>query len=391
MSWVLICTFVAVLLANAPLAYILLRVHHPSGLSDLWGYAPNQFLFPLLAFPIAAFATFTAMKLLITTLQESPPQHPVIRGSINHWMVVTLIAVILTALVCIVDYFRSVKTFDKLQPVYAQRAVDAAKEVRRTIIQLPKADREEKRMQLIRTWRDEKEKVVGTLSSTADPQNLLMRLDPGVYLQIVQDPPLQLDLRIMNQATHALNVLQLFISLFTGFCMLFVTVLCLYVFKSEPSASQTPVFRKALSAVFFAVSFFALWPILYAQQRAELEYLVGTGYTILPHVFSGIAIIVLLLFLITLEPIKGHMADVITTRFIPILLIAAGFGVNLMESQPLRQLVGVDSNWGVQIMLLITFLVAWTIIGLHLWPWKNITMPNPCAPRIQTTTKSNVQ
>jgi len=160
MVWVIICTIGSVIIVNTPLVYILFRVHHPSGLSQLWGYAPNQFLFPLLAFPMAAFATFLAMKLVITTLQQSPPQHQFVKWSADNWIVVSLVGIILASSFCIIDYFSSVKTFDKLQPVYAKKAITAAAEVRRMLQLLPKDSREEKRLGFIQKWRDEKENVV---------------------------------------------------------------------------------------------------------------------------------------------------------------------------------------------------------------------------------------
>lgn len=370
MTWVVICTVVSFLLANTPLIYILCRVHYPSGLSPLWGYAPNQFLFPLLAFPMAAFSTFLAMKLLVATLQSTPPHHPVIRWTADNWIVVCLIGIIMTSSVCILDYFFSAKTFDKLQPVFAQKAVAAAQDVRRQIMSIPKDDRDEKRHEMIQKWRDEKQQALPQLAAAPDPEKAILALPAGVYLQIVQDPSCQRDLHLMNQTVHALNVAQVFISIFVGFCALFVTTLCVYVFKAEGVASQVPSIRNALSAVFFAVTFFSFFPILYAQQRSEVEFLVGGGYTIMPQVFSGIIVIALLMALATLEPVKGNISEFVMGKFIPILFVGAGFGFNLLESQPLRQIVGVEANWGTRSLLMLCFVIAWVVITLYLWPWK---------------------
>lgn len=391
MAWVLIFTIGSIIIVNTPLIYILFRVHYPSGLFSLWGYAPNQFLFPLLAFPMAAFATFLAMKLLVTYFQQTSSRHPAIQWSTDNWIVVVLIGVILTSLICIVDYFRSTKTFDKLQPFYAQKAVSSSYSVRETILNFPKDDREDKRSKLIRSWRDEKRKLAPTLLHSPNLKEQLANLEPGVYLQIVQDPSLQRKLNLMNPTVHALNVLQLFTAVLTGLCTLFVTGLCYYVFKADPNATQVSVLKNALSAVFFAVTFFAFFPILYAQQRAEIEYLVGTGYTILPQVFSGIFAVGLLVALISLEPVKGHLSDVIISRLIPILLVGAGFGFNLMESQPLRQLIGVESNWGIQIILALCFIVIWVVIILHIWPWKSNLKVMPITTDVQTKIESNSQ
>ena len=391
MAWVLIFTIGSIIIVNTPLIYMLFRVHYPSGLFSLWGYAPNQFLFPLLAFPMAAFATFLAMKLLVTYFQQTSSHHPAIQWSTNNWIVVVLIGVILTSLICIADYFKSAKTFDKLQPFYAQKAISSAEIVRETILNFPKVDREDGRSKFIRSWREEKNDIAQTLLHIPNPKEQLADLKPGVYLQIVQDPSLQRKLHLMNPTVHALNVLQLFTAVLTGLCTLFVTGLCYYVFKAESNATQVPVLKNALSAVFFAVTFFALFPILYAQQRAEIEYLVGTGYTILPQVFSGVFAVGLLVALISLEPVKGHLSDVIISRLIPILLIGAGFGFNLIESQPLRQLIGVESNWGIQIILVLCFIVIWVVMILHIWPWKSDFKGMPRTTNVQAEIESNSQ
>lgn len=379
MSWVILFSIAAVVLVNAPLLYILIRIHNPSLLSQLWGYAPNQFLFPLLAFPVSAFATFAAMKFLITTLQQKTPFHPVIRWTTDNWLVVVLIGIVLSASICMVDYFFSAKTFDKLQPVYAERAITATKEIRNMFLALPKDSQAETRRTLIEQWREQKTEIVSRLEQSSDMQKDMLALNAGVYLQVVQDPALQRKLHLMNPPIQALNVMQLFISLLTAFCALFATILCIYVFKMDATAAQLPLLKKSLSAVFFALTFFAAFPILYAEQRGEIEYVVGTGYTMMPHVFSALIIIVLLSFIATLEPVKGNLPYLITTRLVPILIISVGFGLNFINSQPLRQLIGVDSNWGARILIIICCLLTWVFVILHLWPWKTDADNSPKA------------
>jgi len=319
---------------------------------------------------MAAFATFVGMKLTISTIQQYPPQHPVIRWTADNWIVICLVGIIFTSAICIVDYFFSAKTFDKLRPVYAKKAVSASEEVRNSILALPKSDREESRQEMLRNWRTQKKKIISELHVSTNIYEDILALPNGVYLQIVQDPTLQRNLHLMNPTVHSLNVIQLFISIFTASCALFVTVLCVYSFKTSPDLSKLPIMRNALSAVFFSVTFFSFFPILYAQQRSEIEYLVGTGYTIMPQVFSGIFIVGLLMALASLEPIKENIPDLVMARIIPILCVVVGLSINFLPSQPLRQIVGVEANWGTRILLIIFFLIAWILVGLHLWPWK---------------------
>ena len=74
--------------------------------------------------------------------------------------------------------------------------------------------------------------------------------------------------------------------------------------------------------------------------------------------------------LATLEPLKGNFSDLVMARFIPLMFVVAGFGSNLLDSHPLRQIVGVEANWGTRTLLIMCFMIAWCIVGLYLWPSK---------------------
>lgn len=113
-------------------------------------------LLMLLIFPIAAFTTLVSFHLLVSYLQTSSPSDPIVKWSIDNWIVILLIGIILSSTICIVDYFFSTKSFDKLKTQYAIQAIISAKEVRAKIESFPLDTREENRIDLIKKARETK-------------------------------------------------------------------------------------------------------------------------------------------------------------------------------------------------------------------------------------------
>src|SRR6185503_4183425 len=101
MTWILIGVIVSYVLVNSPLIYSLLYVHGRKGTGNLWGYAPNQFLFLVLFFP------FAALRLFILKLYPSVPVDSKLSVIIDNWPIAVLIGLIIAALFTILVYFTS--------------------------------------------------------------------------------------------------------------------------------------------------------------------------------------------------------------------------------------------------------------------------------------------
>ena len=125
MTWIIIITLAIFIIANLPLLYGLTFVH--GGLiSRLWGFAPNQFLFPLLFLPFATLLGLYSLRRWIQQVDVLQLLPPSMSLAIRSWPVLILGGIAISSLICIVIYLASSWSFDKLESPYASRAVECA-------------------------------------------------------------------------------------------------------------------------------------------------------------------------------------------------------------------------------------------------------------------------
>lgn len=351
--------------ANMSLLYMVLYVHKAPGLRDLWGYAPSQFVFVLLVLPVASFATFESLRLLIIHLQAQPPDDALLRWFARNWIVVMLVGVMVASLVCIVDYARSAKTLDKLEPVYAKHALDSMDRIEEALDKYEADKREEERDKLIRQARKEKVGLAKRLETANDKEGILLASPPEVYLQIAGDYRLQRTLGLTNQAVHALNVFQVLVILVVAVYTLWTTFSCVMVAREYQNALPGAL-AGALAAGTYAVCLMLLYPIVYAQQRSEMNQFIGEGQTIIPHVFALVIAAFLLFFLATLRPWQEGLMSWAVSKLLPVLVVVCTAGFTVARPQMLRQLIGPATNAGIQILLVICVVIAWVLIAMDI-------------------------
>lgn len=369
MSWVILCTVVAYVVVNLPLVYSLFFVHGRKGISSLWGYAPNQFLFLILPFPFAAFMTFMALRILIGRLGPSLPPEYSFKGVYDHWLVSLLIGLAITCIITSVVYFTSAMSFDKLEPKYAIRAIQSVRLVEDQLLNVKSDEREDYREKLIMSAKEEIQKLsLPPLQDSTALEDWLNRLRPEVFLQVVQNPGWQLRLKIMNPTIHALNIVQLLTALFIASCGFMAALLCIHGFRvlnlAEPFALEL---RNASNALFYALFFFAFYPICYRQHREEIENFIGPGSTILQDVFAGILVIAVMIWLRSSDPNNRELSLSMIGRYIPVGIAGTGLLAEIISPQIMRQLIGSQTNLGIQIIFGILFVVFSLLPVMQVW------------------------
>jgi hypothetical protein len=365
MIWILLVVLVSYFLVNSPLIYSLVYGHGTNATGRLWGYAPNQFLFLVLVYPFAAFASFVALRSFVVKLYATLPVTSRLAPIVDHWPVAVLVGLIVASFFTIVVYFTSGWSFDKLRPHYAERAMQSVKEFEKEVVESStnKQDQEAFRRQLIRRAKDELEAIPfpGERNETA-VQQWLDRLTPGAYLQVVQHKTLPHQLRLLDPAIHALNVFQITLVLFVAGCAAFVTLACVaYGHEAGYSGDNLPNLKVTVDAAFLAVFFFSLYIICYHQYRSQIEELVGTKTTIMQDVIVGIVVIVAFIGIRMIDPNNRELSILTILKFWPVAVLASGVAVEETIPQLTRQLIGNEATAGFQIIFSCIFAVLASI------------------------------
>ena len=353
MLLVLIAAVASYVVVNSPLIYSLLYVHGRKGTGDLWGYAPNQFLFLVLFYPFAALATFAAVRSFIVKLYPTLPVNSRLAPVVDHWPVSILIGLIIAALFTILVYFTSGWSFDKLKPNYAQAALKAAEEFENKVEESSKKKEEQEayRKQLIRKAAQELEAMeLPSQRDEAQVSQWLSQLPPEIYLRVVQDQKLPHRLRLLQPAIHVLNIFQLLTGLFVAACALFVGFVCIfYGFEAGDEGNNLSSLRSTVDAVFWAIFFFSFYIVCYHQYRSQIEELVGPKTTILQDILVGIIVAATLVGIKMIDPSNRELSVMTILRFWPVAIFASGVAAEETVPQLTRQLIGNETTLGFQI------------------------------------------
>lgn len=370
MTWIVIGVVITYLLVNSPLIYSLIYGHGPKGIAQLWGYAPNQFLFLVVIYPFASFATFMALRSFIVKLYPALPFDSKLAPIIDHWPIAVLVALVIACLLTILVYFTSAWSFDKLKPQYAEMALKSISEFEDDVTgsSLKKEEQDSFRKQLIRKAHVELEAIpfTGTRDEVS-VQRWLERLSPAAYLQVMQDKKLPHKLRLLEPAIHVLNVFQITITLFVGACALFVTIACVvYGREAGFTGDNLPHVKITLEAVFAAVFFFSFYIICYHQYRSQIEELVGTQTTILQDVAVAAVVVAAFIGIRMVDPSNRELSVLSVLKFWPAAVFVSGVALEETIPQLTRQIIGSETTLGFQIIFSFIFAILASIPTIRL-------------------------
>jgi len=173
---------------------------------------------------------------------------------------------------------------------------------------------------------------------------------------VIQDPKLQLRLKLMNPAIHALNILQLLVALFVAVCTLVAAWFCVYaLYEYEGGAPLIQELGRATNALYYSLFFFSFYPICYFQHRTEMEYYVGTGSTVLQDILTAVAIVSILFILKSSELGVRAVSLSSLLNYIPLIVVIVGYIVAIYSPQTMRQLIGSQTNIGIQLLFMLIY------------------------------------
>jgi len=372
MAWVILSTVFLWLIVNLPTIYSVVFVHKLSGISQLWGYSPHQFLFLLILFPFATFALFTAIHQLVSGIAPQLEHSSFLKQALDNWVVVILLGFIIASLFTGVVYFTSSMSLDKLKPIYANHAIACLKALEEDINSKPSDDQDQYRRTLVQNARNDAKNIQITKTpGTIEFNEWLLALQPAIYLQIVQNASHQRNLMLMDLTIHRLNIIQMFFALLVAFLCLATVVTCAVVSNAlHFDGSNMPIITKIISALFFSLVIFSIYPICFSLYKSEIEMFVGRGFWILQDIIAMIVIIVILTWVRLIDPSNRQLTSISVFRYIPIVLVGAGSFLSLKSANTLRQLIGSQTKVGTQLLIMMLLIMFGFILCITLWPRK---------------------
>lgn len=366
MTWIIIITLAIFIIANLPLLYGLTFVH--GGLiSRLWGFAPNQFLFPLLFLPFATLLGLYSLRRWIQQVDVLPLLPPSMSLAIRSWPVLILGGIAISSLICIVIYLASSWSFDKLESPYASRAVECASQFELEVAQ--SSSSEEERNQFRENAIQEarsilKQSDIPHYGSPDETRRWVSRLNCAEYLQVSQSARLQKSLGLLHPAMHVLAVIQLFVILSSAFITVSVATFAAITEMYLRSIDKPGHLETVISPIQASIVLYAMFALCYSQHRREVDTLIGGDSTVLQDIFVAALALALLSLLSYLRPSLGGSALGFLAKYFPSLVLTAGAAGSILSAKLLRRLIGSQTNAGIQALIFIVgglCLTVWTI------------------------------
>jgi hypothetical protein len=335
---------------------------------DLWGYSPNQFLFLLVPFPIAAFTTFLSFRSILQGLDD----RDIVRGSlpswlVENWAVIILVGVMLVSVVTISDYFYTAKVFDRLEVEYAGKAVESADLLRERVERHLDVKDIKKERRLIVDEANQEFKRLSLSSRNPLQQGDILELPPPVYMKIVLDSNFQRSWKLLNPTAQALSILQLFMVLLTAFVAVFCVSVVYLSFGSQSNLIDSSI-NNAVDSLRFTVLSFSVYPICYRYFISEMSLITRSVDTIGGDVISALLILVSAGIILTVDPSRRDAID-ISIRALPFLIVVLpGIYLSLAGPLALRNIIGIGASPGLRVTFLIVMFLFASVIVLSIWP-----------------------
>ncbi len=354
--------------------FYLLKTQGVRYVIKLWGFAPNQFLFTVVYFPMAAWVVLLSVVHIYQNVYNLLPLSHPFRIWMQHWPATLLIAISISGIISLVVYWNSIWSIDKLYPYISEIILESMREFEEGVssVSLRDEERENYRTRLVQESRNYVDEVIDSnIASLRDKEkliNFLHSLPPAVRLQILLTPKFQHSLGLLDPALVTLNVFQILIQVTYALLLISIAIALAIIARIlDYNGSNYIEVTKGYHLIFVSAAIFGIFPVLYSQFRKQIEYYIGLGNTILQDVFSGLLVVVFLLWLRMEVPQYREVSLYnIFVRYVPIFFIGIGPSISWIEPAFLEQLIGKSTNPGVQILLSLFSIVIFIFVLLKI-------------------------
>ncbi len=290
-----------------------------------------------------------------------------------------LVGSILASTVAAVDSIYTARTFDRLQPAYARKAITSASDLRSRIEGL--SSEQEMIRERNNISREAKKIASGLSQDRPIPQEDILRMPASGFMKIALDVQFQKGWSLLNTTRANLAVLQTFITLFVASITLIVLLILTLVAKENSIVELSP----AVEALKWSIIFFAIYPICYRYFRAEMLSISETASTIGGDILSTLLIGVSAYFVLSIDPSIQGPISFLQRAFPFLVVIGPSIYSSLAGPLSLRSIIGTDSNFGSRIALAIIILLVGILVVTSTWPYpkghKTWQQQNNASPR----------
>jgi hypothetical protein len=374
MFWILVATLGLAFLASLPL-FFALSEYGKELFTKLWGYSPNQFAFLLFVFPSACISILVGLRHLFSLQSTLPSEYARV---LAHPPIVFLIAGACACVIAIGAYFNAELGFDTLKREHAAHAVAAVSSIQRTISSSESEEVENEMLQkeVRRAIFVAKERRGTLLNQPIDEAHRdleRLRLDsPATYLRLVQDNAVRFKLELSSPTMLAVNMIELVVSV--GMAILGILSVLLFAVtaaKSGFDGAWGPDLQRAGLALFIGVFLFSLYSIAVGHASAEMQHYIGPFSGLAEsYLAAGVCVILMLVLILTgpqndkaLNSISGLARAGVTILPLPATFLAT------RPNTALQILIGVQTNWGIQLAVGLFSLAVFVGLTLLYGPW----------------------
>lgn len=312
LGWILVATVILSIIVWLPLLYSWsnLGLRH---FVDITAFTPHQSIFTFAILPFAIFASIVAVAIIVIKLGDAASTHPIIQWTSKNWPVIVLVGIMLASVISLADYFFTPKSFDKFEAAPVQTILTCG---------------------------------VGSKPSNTPTCGTL-----ADFLQVKH----QKADGLISPVSYLFVQIQVLVIISIAFTCLFSCAL--YIASNfVPNLSLT----SARPAIFFALSLFATYPVLFGLWRYETARVTGAAVDNLGYIVV-FALIVVIALLILFTDKASRNATATIGQIVPLLTLAAGFvAVKFKGYDVVSPLLGVEANLATRLYVII----AVTLVGL---------------------------
>lgn len=350
---------IQLVLVLAPWIYTMSSSKGVAATFNIANLAPHQYFFMLGIYPLASWIAIQAGVRTFVVLAKLLPANSLPAGLSSFLTPIFFSAVAVASLVVVADHFLAGRSIDKID---SEQIVVAKSLVQRL------QDRDDSRESSSRETEVKKEAIFARKAfedfAKHPTRSDLEVLPDRARLRALLDRDIQRSLGLVKPSISFASHLQVFATIMVTCMTVFCGLISYMALKlPQPNQASLPIIADIYRLTIISLLCLSSYPICFATYRAKLDPFVSPALPVGQHLYVGLAIMGLLAFFVSTDPSRAFSLDFVATKVAPIVVLGgAGLFASVKESELLSKLIGWDSTFGSNFIILLLIWV-YTIVG----------------------------